>query len=115
MKKIIALIFMLSLTACINRTGSLLETFKKPLVNIDENVAAEVEVIAEPELISIQNISNEMVKLRYKFFWFDIQGTSQLDNQKWYKMILEPQQQEQIVVQKPNKQSGNYRVYFRGK
>ncbi len=115
MKKILALILMLSLTACINRTGSLLETFNKSLVNIDENIATKVEIITEPELVSIQNISDEMVKLKYKFFWFNQQGASQLDNNKWDKIILEPQQKEQIIVQKPNEQSGNYRIYFRGK
>lgn len=115
MKKIIALIFILSLTACINRTGGLLETSNKPLVNIDENIATKVEIIAEPETVSVQNISEEMVQLKYKFFWFDKRGTSQLDKTKWYKIILEPKQQEQIVVQKLNKQSHSYRVYFRGK
>ncbi len=114
MKKIIALILMLSLTACINRTDSLLETLNKPLVNIDENVATKVDIEAKAQKLSIKNISDEIVKLKYKFFWFDKTGASQLNNMKWYKIILNPQQQKYILVKKLNKQSNMYRIYFRG-
>ncbi|MDG6881183.1 Predicted periplasmic lipoprotein [Phocoenobacter uteri] len=115
MKKIIITVFAILLSGCINRSGSLIEVSTKPLVNIDENIASMIEVEAKPEQVLMQNLTAKQIKMSYKFFWFDEKGTSQLNDTKWHKLTLEPHQAQQLLVEKPNQQSYNYRIYLRHK
>lgn len=110
--------FSLFLTGCINLSPTYLPSNStKPLVNVEEEVASQIDVQASSEALSIENISAHAVSVSYKLFWYDEEGVTQMSDysQKtsWNPLWLEPQQKENIILQKPTPESERYRIYVK--
>ncbi|MDP8032741.1 DUF1425 domain-containing protein [Pasteurella atlantica] len=102
------------LSGCISKhTDSLGVATNRPLVNIAENIASQLDVDAEVEYLAIKNSSTKEVNLAYKLFWYSQRGTTQVGTDEWHNLALKPSQKQQIELNKPTQQSYYYRIYIR--
>ncbi|MGV6988792.1 YcfL family protein [Testudinibacter sp. P80/BLE/0925] len=90
----------------------------EPIVNIDAGVAAAIEVKAGAEQVGLTNISQRLLALQYQITWYDKDGVTQLKDwsqlPQWVQLALPPQQREIIGLEKPTRNSSNYRIYIKG-
>lgn len=101
------------LSACGSNPASYLPTGTTPIVNIEADIADKLDVNAQSEQLRVINLSQESVNLVYKLFWYDINGVTQPSEEGWQKLILVPQQIQQITLNRPTLESVNYRIYLR--
>lgn len=114
MKKLIFVLFPLILSACGSNPVSYLPSGTQPIVNIEANLAEQLEVNADSDRLSVRNLSQSTVNSVYKLYWYDINGVTQPSAEQWQSLWLEPQQQRSLPLTKPTEESANYRIYLRG-
>ncbi|QIW16879.1 hypothetical protein A4G20_07450 [Pasteurellaceae bacterium RH1A] len=105
--------FALFLTACSSNPASYLPAGSKPLVNVEADLAPQLEVKACPEKLAVTNISNQALALSYKLFWYDLDGVTQGHSSPWQSLWLEAQQTQSLALDKPTAESAKYRFYAR--
>ncbi len=107
LKLVTILLSLALLSGCISKnTDSLGVATNRPLVNVAESIASQLDVDAEAEYLAIKNSSTKKVNLVYKLFWYSQQGTTQVGkNTEWRNLELQPSQKQQIKLDKPTQQS----------
>ncbi|AUI66390.1 MULTISPECIES: YcfL family protein [Glaesserella] len=119
MKKTFSIIafFSLLLTACASNPPSYLPSGNTPIVNVEENVAKMVDVVAKSTELTLTNQSEQPLSLSYKLFWYDKTGVTQTlngeEHSAWQSLLLEPKQRQAVALDKPTVESENYRFYLR--
>ncbi|KGQ69793.1 hypothetical protein A1D23_11815 [Chelonobacter oris] len=90
----------------------------RPIVNIDSAIAPVTDVNAGATRLSLTNLSRQLLTLQYRITWYDKDGVTQLSDwsqpPQWAQLSLQPQQTEQIGLEKPTVNSLNYRIYVKG-
>lgn len=111
-------IFTLFLTACSSKPVSYLPTVSEPIVNIEADIASQIELKTESEQFSITNLTTVPQNIAYKLFWYDKDGVTQTFNQMsessvWQNLWLQPNQKQSVALVKATEESTNYRLYLR--
>lgn len=111
-------IFSLFLTACSSKPVSYLPTVSEPIVNIEADIASQIELKTESEQFSITNLTTVPQNIAYKLFWYDKDGVTQTFNQMsessvWQNLWLQPNQKQSVALVKATEESTNYRLYLR--
>lgn len=111
-------IFSLFLTACSSKPVSYLPTVSEPIVNIEADIASQIELKTESEQFSITNLTTVPQNIAYKLFWYDKDGVTQTFNQMsessvWQNVWLQPNQKQSVALVKATEESTNYRLYLR--
>lgn len=111
-------IFTLFLTACSSKPVSYLPTVSEPIVNIEADIASQIELKTESEQFSITNLTTVPQQIAYKLFWYDKDGVTQTFNQisessVWQNLWLQPNQKQSVALVKATEESTNYRLYLR--
>lgn len=111
-------IFTLFLTACSSKPVSYLPTVSEPIVNIEADIASQIELKTESEQFSITNLTTVPQNIAYKLFWYDKDGVTQTFNQMsessvWQDLWLQPNQKQSVALVKATEESTNYRLYLR--
>lgn len=111
-------IFSLFLTACSSKPVSYLPTVSEPIVNIEADIASQIELKTESEQFSITNLTTVPQNIAYKLFWYDKDGVTQTFNQMsessvWQNVWLQPNQKQSVALVKVTEESTNYRLYLR--
>lgn len=104
----------LFLTACGSKPTSYLPAKSEPIVNIEAEIAEQVQVKAEKDHFTLENLANTALQVQYKLFWYDKQGVSQaLGEQRWQSQWLQPKASAHIATTPPTADSTNYRLYLK--
>lgn len=111
-------IFTLFLTACSSKPVSYLPTVSEPIVNIEADIASQIELKTESEQFLITNLTTVPQNIAYKLFWYDKDGVTQTFNQMsessvWQNLWLQPNQKQSVALVKATEESTNYRLYLR--
>lgn len=111
-------IFSLFLTACSSKPVSYLPTVSEPIVNIEADIASQIELKTESEQFLITNLTTVPQNIAYKLFWYDKDGVTQTFNQMsessvWQNVWLQPNQKQSVALVKATEESTNYRLYLR--
>lgn len=111
-------IFTLFLTACSSKPVSYLPTVSEPIVNIEADIASQIELKTESDQFSITNLTTVSQNIAYKLFWYDKDGVTQTFNQisessVWQNLWLQPNQKQSVALVKATEESTNYRLYLR--
>lgn len=111
-------IFSLFLTACSSKPVSYLPTVSEPIVNIEADIASQIELKTGSEQFSITNLTTVPQQIAYKLFWYDKDGVTQTFNQMsessvWQNVWLQPNQKQSVALVKATEESTNYRLYLR--
>lgn len=120
MKKTVSLwaLFSLFLSACSSNPASYLPAGQSPIVNVEAPLSDNIEVVAEPFLLKVVNLTEQPLNVKYKLFWYDIEGVTQTLNPSertpWHNFWLEPRSTTEMQLAKPTPESANYRAYLRG-
>lgn len=113
MKKLILLLNVVLLTACGSNPMSYLPSGTTPIVNIEADIHDKVQLETQIEQFAITNLTHHNLNVVYKLFWYDIDGVTQPSDEQWQNLWLSANQQRQVVLQKPTKESANYRIYLK--
>lgn len=117
MRKFLSLaLFSLFLTACGSNPQSYITPKSSPIVNIESSLNAILDVKAQPDYLTVKNLSEQAVNFAYKLFWYDEKGvtqTSELSPQTWQPVTLRTKDMMKIKLEKPTEESENYRVYLK--
>ncbi|UKH21883.1 YcfL family protein [Actinobacillus pleuropneumoniae] len=111
-------VFSLFLTACGSNPQSYIKGKSAPIVNVEAQIATQIEIDAKSEKVSVTNLTEYPLNLSYKLFWYDNQGVTQTNNnismQPWLNLWLNGKQSQTLSLEKPTAESSNYRIYLRG-
>ena len=117
MRKFLSLaLFSLFLAACGSNPQSYITPKSSPIVNIDSSLNATLDVKAQPDYLTVKNLSEQAVNFAYKLFWYDGKGvtqTSELSPQTWQPVTLRVKEAMKVELAKPTEESENYRVYLK--
>lgn len=120
MKKSLSLFAILSLflTACSSNPASYLPTGERPIVNVEAPLSETIEVVADPFLLKVANLTAQPLNVQYKLFWYDKEGVTQTLNPSertpWHNFWLEPHSKTEMQLAQPTAESTHYRAYLRG-
>ena len=113
MRKFLSLaLFSLFLTACGSNPQSYITPKSSPIVNIDSSLNATLDVKAQPDYLTVKNLSEQAVNFAYKLFWYDGKGVTQAA-QTWLPVTLRAKEAIKFELAKPTEESENYRVYLK--
>lgn len=109
--------FSLLLAACGTNPQTYITAKSAPIVNIEANIAEQVDVSADRDSLSVTNKGAQNITLAYKLFWYNDQGVTQTfagkESLPWQNIWLEPKQTQALQLLKPSDESTNYRFYLR--
>ena len=111
-------IFSLILTACASNPPSYLPSGTTPIVNVEADIAEQIAVDAQSNLFKVENLTPSLLNVRYKLFWYDVNGVTQMagqEKQGWLNFWLEPLVKASWQLTPPTEESVNYRIYLRAK
>ncbi|OBW96048.1 YcfL family protein [Gallibacterium anatis] len=112
----VMLIILLGLSACSSSVKSPLRS-NQPVINIEAVLAPSLQVSANSSQLEVKNRADKLIKTAFLLTWYDKNGVTQRadwqQEEQWIGLTLAAQQQKTIQLQKPNKNSVNYRVYFK--
>ncbi|WP_150540178.1 YcfL family protein [Actinobacillus vicugnae] len=108
-------IFSFFLTACGSNPQSYIKGKSEPIVNIEAQIAPQIETNVTGESITVRNLTDHPLNLSYKLFWYDKQGvTQEIAEQAWLNLWLNSKQSQTFKLQRPTDEAHNYRIYLRG-
>lgn len=113
MKKLILCCWAILLAGCGSNPVSYLPSGTKPIVNVEADINEKLSIKAKNNYLQVSNLTAQHLHLRYKLFWYDVDGVTQIADEQWQKLWLEALQTRQIPLSKPNDESVNYRFYLK--
>lgn len=118
MKKIILLAATVLLAACSSKPASYLPSGTQPIVNIEAPLNEQLDITASSTSFNACNLSEQMLNVQYKLYWYDQQGVTQSlapsDHTPWQHFAVAPRAQLEMPLNRPSADAVNYRLYLRG-
>lgn len=117
LRKMLLASFIPLLSACLHSPTSYLPKGQRPIINIEAELANQIEVSAEENLLSLKNIVPTTLGVNYKIIWYDKNGVTQTfdgpSQSSWALLWLTPQEKRSLALLKPTPESINYRFYIK--
>lgn len=111
MKKALSLLLVVLLSACSSNPISYLPTGTQPILNVESEISDKLKIDAQAEKLEITNLTDKVQNIAYKLFWYDSDGVTQISPLDWQDLSLDGGKTHLIMLNKPTKESANYRIY----